>query len=58
MPVIAKCQPLHRPSTQSPPTIAAIFIFDIVADKVHLSMYLKFLNEATHSLLVMFAALL
>ena len=27
MPIIAKRQPLHRPSIQSPPTIAAIFIF-------------------------------
>ena len=27
MPIIAKCQPLHRPSIQSPHTIAAIFIF-------------------------------
>ena len=37
MPIIAKCQPLHRPSIQSPPTIAAIFIFDVIADKVHIS---------------------
>ena len=35
MPIIAKRQPLHRPSIQSPPTIAAIFIFDIIADNVH-----------------------
>ena len=27
MPIIAKHQPLHKPSIQSPPPIAAIFIF-------------------------------
>ena len=27
MPIIAKRQPIHRPSIQSPPTIAAIFTF-------------------------------
>ena len=35
MPIIAKRQPLYRPSIQSPPTITAIFIFDVIADKVH-----------------------
>ena len=38
MPIIAKRQPLRRPSVQSPPTIAAIFIFDVNADKVHCSV--------------------
>ena len=32
MPIIAKGQPLHRPSMQSPPTIAAFLYFDIIAD--------------------------
>ena len=35
MPIMAKCQPLHRPSMQSPLTIAAVIIFDVNADKLH-----------------------
>ena len=37
MPIIAKRQPLHRPSTQSPPPLATIFIFNIIVDKAHYS---------------------
>ena len=39
MPIIAKRQPLHRPSIQIPPTITAIFIFDVIEDKVQTTGY-------------------
>ena len=35
MPIIAKHQPLHRPSIQSPHTIATISIFDVIVEKIH-----------------------
>ena len=35
MRIIVKRQPVHRPSMQNPHTIAAIFIFDVIAEKVH-----------------------
>ena len=36
MPIIAKRQPLHRPSIQSPHTIAASLFFDVISENVHL----------------------
>ena len=35
MPIITKRQPLHRSSMQSPHTIAAIFVFYVIAERVH-----------------------